>query len=262
MKEILLETALKRHRKLSDLIEKTEHKLSQFPEGRLKIKTHGKSVYYFLIKDNDKFETLSKQDLPLVKLLAQKAYLKKILPAAKQELICLEKYIKGRPEHSVEQIYETVSPDRRDLIDPIWKPDADYAAEWLALPYERKGFMDGAPFFVTANQERVRSKSEVIIADRLRAKGIPYRYECSLRLKTGTIHPDFTILRLSDRKELYLEHLGKMDDPEYTEALVNRMNNYALAGIYQNDRLYLTFETARFPLDIGLLDKMIEDNFR
>ena len=42
--------------------------------------------------------------------------------------------------------------------------------------------------------EKVRSKSEVNIANMLHEKGIPYRYEEELQLRNGKIvSPDFTI---------------------------------------------------------------------
>jgi predicted nuclease of restriction endonuclease-like RecB superfamily len=110
--------------------------------------------------------------------------------------------------------------------------------------------------------ERVRSKSEVIIADRLLISGIPYKYECPLKVGKRVIHPDFTILRLSDRRVVYYEHCGKLDDPEYAEDLVNRVNDYNHAGIIQGERLFMTFETSKTPLDVRVLDKMIKENFR
>ena len=76
---------------------------------------------------------------------------------------------------------------------------------------------------VLACRERVRSKSEVIIADTLARHGVPYRYEYPLKLKSGrdgafrTIHPDFLCLNVRTRAEFYWEHFGLMDDPDYLE---------------------------------------------
>ena len=116
--------------------------------------------------------------------------------------------------------------------------------------------------FYTLNGEHVRSKSEVIIADRLYAKGIPYKYECPLQIGNRIIHPDFTILRLSDRKIIYHEHCGMMDDPNYAKDMVNRINLYSTADIYLGDRLFFTLETSETPLDIRHLDELIEKHFR
>lgn len=72
--------------------------------------------------------------------------------------------------------------------------------------------------------ERVRSKSEVIIADMLNRKGISYRYEYPVYLKNvGQIYPDFTVLDAIRRREIYWEHLGMMDDPDYAEMAILRV---------------------------------------
>lgn len=55
---------------------------------------------------------------------------------------------------------------------------------------------------IRETDERVRSKSEVIIADILNQEGIPYRYECPLQLKGwGKVYPDFTVLSERERPE-------------------------------------------------------------
>ena len=83
-------------------------------------------------------------------------------------------------------------------------------------------------------------------------------------LKVGNkiIHPDFTILRMSDRKILYYEHCGKMDDADYKENMVERANDYSEAGIVLGDRLFYTFESDMTPLDIRTLDRITETHFR
>lgn len=261
LKNTIIESARSRHKKITDLIAKTELKVRHTPPGRLRIDTKRGTPYYYHVTGG-KSVILSLSDLPLIRSLAQKAYYKKILSSAKKEISALEKCINEYPEIPVEKIYEMLSPERRALIDPIWKPDEEFAAEWLARPFTPKGFKEGAPMFISTTGIRVRSKSELIIIERLIAKQIPFRYECPLQLRSRTIHPDFTILRLSDRKELYLEHLGRMDDPDYEDDLAKRINEYYKAGIYPNDRLYFTFESSRTQLDVALIDRFIEDNFR
>ena len=59
----------------------------------------------------------------------------------------------------------------------------------------------------------VRSKSEVIVADRLTSNGIIYHYEEELKLKhddgkVTTRYPDFTIHDDDSGVTYYWEHLG------------------------------------------------------
>jgi hypothetical protein len=60
----------------------------------------------------------------------------------------------------------------------------------------------------------VRSKSEVIIANMLFERDIPFRYEAPLFAKDGTFYlPDFTITW--NGEEWYWEHVGRLDLEEY-----------------------------------------------
>jgi hypothetical protein len=52
----------------------------------------------------------------------------------------------------------------------------------------------------TSRREMVRSKSEVIIADRLAAHGIDYTYEQPLTIGNVTKYPDFTRRRRTDAR--------------------------------------------------------------
>ena len=147
---------------------------------------------------------------------------------------------------------------RQKLIQPLVLPDPEYAEEWLRVQYEAKPFRDDAPVHLTKKKERVRSKSEVMIANVLAENSIPYRYECPLDLGNGIIYPDFTILRMKDRKVLYWEHLGMMDDSEYRNQAFLRIREYEKNGIFPGDRLILTVETARMPLNTNVISSMID----
>ncbi|MBO4579475.1 MAG: hypothetical protein J5715_04910 [Clostridiales bacterium] len=194
--------------------------------------------------------------------MAQKRYYQKVIRTANKEKDCLRTAINSFPKITAEDIYMTLPEERRALINPIKRPDDEFVRDWLSEEYVHKGFKEGMPYFETMNGERVRSKAEQIIADHLKHAGIPYKYEYPMMINGELIHPDFKILRLSDRKEIYLEHCGREDKPSYYDDMVTRINNYAMNGIIIGDNLYLLFETHNAPLDVRVLDKMIEEQFR
>ena len=236
-------------------------KINNLPEGRIIIKQHKDSVYYEWSKNNSS-HYLSKNNTQIIQELSQKHYLKKVLKAANQEAKALGSALKSYPEHTVEEIYDLLSEEYKKNAKPIIPGDQQFITKWLETPYKQKPFKKDDPCYFTLKGERVRSKSEVIIADRLYANGIPYKYECPLKAGNQIIHPDFTVLRMSDRKILYHEHCGKMDDPGYTENLVNRINLYALEKIFQGDRLFFSYESAASPLNTDILDDMIRTIYR
>ena len=205
---------------------------------------------------------LGKNDTGLRDSLMQKRYWEQVLDAAKIELRVLKNFRKQYPNLVAEDVYDHIKPDCKPYIRPIILTDEQYISEWQNRPYDKKPISDDVPRFESLRGERVRSKSEVIIADRLYANGIPYKYECPILVGDEIIHPDFTILRVSDRKVVYLEHCGKVGDQDYADDMTERINKYTLAGIYERDRLFFTFETANKPLDVRVLDKMINDMFK
>lgn len=245
---------------LSRTIERIEEKISSLPEGSVIVKHRNGTPQY--IYNHGEIKYLNKNDQKLLEDLVQKRYLKNALKAAKLELSALSRSDRLYPQTKIENIYDELPIELKRFAKPLVPGDDKYADKWQAEPFKPKPFKKGAPEFYTLKGERVRSKSEVIIADRLFIKGIPYKYECPLQVGKEIIHPDFSILRMSDRKVLYHEHCGKMNDPDYTKDIPDRVNKYARSGIFQGERLFLSFESADYPLDVKALDEYIEKNYR
>ena len=184
------------------------------------------------------------------------------MKAAKNELAALSKMLSLYPDDLPEELYEKLPEELRMGVEPVILGNEQDAREWMAEPFVGKPFKDDAPVYKTIKGERVRSKSEVMIADRMFFRGVPYKYECPIMIDGQVIHPDFSIKRMSDNKLIYHEHCGRMDDPEYVNDLVERVNLYNQAGIMQGDRLTFSFETADKPLDNRVIDRLIDEFFK
>ncbi len=95
--------------------------------------------------------------------------------------------------------------------------------------------------YSTLKGDRVRSKSEVIIANLLAQKGISYEYEKKLGYENGKwIEPDFTIT-LPSGKELYWEHLGMLGVESYDKRWLEKQDIY---DKYYSGKLIVTYEGA------------------
>ena len=93
----------------------------------------------------------------------------------------------------------------------------------------------------------------------LSKEGIPYRYEYPIYLRgVGRIYPDFTVLRVQTRQEVFWEHLGMMDDPVYLENAIKKIVAYEQNGIFPGDNLILTYETKKNVINQRLIKSMIE----
>ncbi|MBO6240954.1 MAG: hypothetical protein J6O61_09035 [Butyrivibrio sp.] len=253
-------------KRLKTIKQGVDKRLVEVPEGNLRITSSGKHIQYMHCKEKDgkyqkQGEYLKKEDMPLVRRLAQKSYDQKMKKLVDRRLKQIQIISKEYSEDELELIYTNMNVNRQALVTPVEKTWVQKVADWKAIPYTGKEFEEGAPEIYTKKGERVRSKSEKLIADTLFDLGIEYKYECPIVLKGyGVVYPDFTILSRKTGKEVYWEHDGKMDDPKYSEKAVRKINSYIYNGIIPGDRLMLTFETSNIVLNDRTIKKMI-DNF-
>ena len=244
---------------LKELVTILEQRIDKAPEGKIKIShIRGKTCDELIIEGKE-CQYLSKKDFNTAKQLVQKGYEHSTLKAAQCELTYLQKFVSNYPQTCPEDIYDSLSESRKALAHTVFRTVDDYINDWQNRPYTPKLFSDDAPYFETNRGERVRSKSEQIIANCLYERGVPYKYECPLMLEGyGKIYPDFTVLNLQTKREEYIEHNGMMDDIKYVENHIKRTNAYQLNGIKIGDRLHLLFETRNVPLDTRILDLLID----
>ena len=77
----------------------------------------------------------------------------------------------------------------------------------------------------------MRSKSELIIADKLHSAGIDYSYERRISLNGVERYPDFVIEDDDSGETWYWEHLGMMSVPAYRQRWEKKLAEYKAAGI-------------------------------
>ncbi len=230
------------------------------PHGHLRI-THpdkGRSPqFYHTTNTEDRNGVYLKQSqTALIKNLAQKDFDLKLIKLLQAQLHALEKLI-SITEGRIGNLYSKLSPTRQTLVTPATLTDSQYVEEWNNIVWEGLSFSEDAPEFFTAKNERVRSKSEVIIADTLYRNNIPYRYEYSLELGGNIFHPDFLCLNLSTRKEFLWEHFGMMDNPEYLENVIRKLKIYYEHDIIPGKNFIITMETQSSPINIRQIEKLI-----
>ena len=245
---------------LKCMIEEKRAALAKAPEGYLRIhKRNGTAFYAQCLDGNDKIgKYIAKREENLIKRLAQKRYDQTVLRDAEKQLDKLVKLKKSLKDSYPEDIYRHLSESRRALIDPLELPFEEYAEKWRNEPfYKNESFPEDA-IFTTERNEKVRSKSELIIAGLLDQYQIPYRYECCLSLMDRDVYPDFTVLNIRTRQKFCWEHLGKMDDAKYVYNNMIKLESYCKSGYFPGINLILTHETKERPLDTGRVKAVIK----
>lgn len=248
----LYDESMRRLKELELIYAKVQNRLKKYPDGKIHIiKNKNKMQYYLRTDAKDKSGVyLGKKEEKKIKIYLQKKYDMDVLKIVNEEINNLKRFLeKGSKDIQIQNIYSECPKEIKEHIVPIDITDKDYIEEWLAKPYEKKEISDDMPMYITEKGERVRSKSELNIANTLFNMNIPYKYECPLVLSSGyVIHPDFTILDIKRRCEVYWEHRGMMDDDNYLKHTMQRVKNYIREGIIVGDRLIITEESSFMPL--------------
>ena len=246
------------------LSKRLEKEMEKLPKGRLRVAIKANRANYYHCESGEgtsgtKGIYLGKKKEKMIKGLAQKDYTQRLMKEVTSQLSQLEENRWDCGQERLIDVFESMPEYRRKYINPIVKPATLKIAEWESIPFEPLGFGPDDPEYYTEKKERVRSKSEKFIADKLFHMGIPYKYECPINLVGyGTVYPDFTILNKHTMEIVWLEHCGRMGDADYSAKMVAKVRSYEKAGIYVGRNLYLTFETLETPFDARSIETIFE----
>ena len=245
---------------LSGIVEKLSGSLKGAPAGRLEIDYCKKNPQFYLRPDehSPKRQYINNTDTSFISSLAQKEYDRKILHLAERQLSQIQKMLKLYDERELSSIYTRLSPLRKQFVDPIVPDDEEYARRWASVECPPGYFEENEPEIYTEKNERVRSKSEKILADKFSLLNIPYRYEFPITFPNRQVkRPDFLLLNVRTKKEFYWEHAGRMHDPGYVDRFIKKMTLYNCNGIIPGINLILTFESSNIPLNFRAVDALI-----
>ena len=246
--------------RMDELIEKTSRQLKNAPEGTLRISVdRGKERYYYCTKEDSLGNYIQKKDRRMAEKLAQKEYNQRIFASAKKMKCQISRLLSSYEKEGIEECYYRLHRGKRKLVTPVEPVWEELEREWIEEEYDGKIFQEEGIEIITQRGERVRSKSEKILADCFNYYDIPYKYEKPLYLNGyGIVYPDFTFLSKRIGKEIYWEHHGMMDSPAYAESAVRKIHCYERNGIFPGERLILTFETQRDPLNTEIVQILLE----
>ena len=223
-------------------------------------KSNGKDQYYWVDKLTQKRKYARIEEMAKLKKVAQRDYemlLKKKLVKIRNDIV---EFLKLYDIKMLEKVYIGMADARRKLVTPIIEPLEIYVENWKKEIYEPLGFSEGVTEFYSNDGIRVRSKSELIIANMLEQNGIPYRYEYPLILKgMGTVRPDFTCLNIRTRKEYIWEHFGMMDNVAYANKNIAKIEAYEQNGYFPGKNMIMTFESSQHAISSNIIKAMIEE---
>ena len=114
---------------------------------------------------------------------------------------------------------------------------------------------------MTSSGIKVRSKSEVMIAEVVSSYNLRFEYERSIELWTDggmiRVNPDFTF----DNKygqSVYWEHFGMLGVEQYRKSALRKLNTYIENGIIPSVNLIITAETLDGSIDVNSIVRNAE----
>ena len=257
---LTINTLIQQKNAIERAIKTIAKRLSNAPEGFLRVTNKkGSYQYYQRLNAGDTNGTYIKgKNHELAAKLAQRDYDSKLMGILIEQQKVIERFLKHYKPNAVREVYESLTEARKGLVEKGFLTDEEYVAKWISESYVKMGFKEDDREYYTPKGERVRSKSEVLIAEALTRHNIPYRYEYPVFDGSEMIGvPDFNCLNVRLRKDYYWEHLGMLGDQEYANRNVKKIEKYTLAESFDESRLILTFETQKHPLNTMVVEEKI-----
>ena len=220
------------------------------------VRKHG--FQYYLVEDG-KRTYVKTRDLDVVRGIVQKDYDESMYKALVTMRDRIGRFLKVYDMDSIEKTYSNLSAARKQLVNPLIPSDEQYIEQWYLRHTGGQNPFPEQGIYHTSLGERVRSKSEMIIANLFDKHNIPYRYEPKLELEDGTcMFPDFIVLNVRCRKTVYWEHFGLVSDGDYARKALQKLELYEENGFVVGEDLLFSTESAASPLNVRQLEAKIQ----
>ncbi len=255
---MIYQQVLAEHKRLAHQIALIQKELDRMPEGHLLCAKNGKYYKYYQ-SDGHRQIYVTKKNMKLIQALAKKEYLSHQLIECKQKVVALQLYLDASETFSKTSLLLT--EPYSSLLSEYFSVTSHALDEWMMEDYPANTKYQEQLIHKTVSGHLVRSKSEALIAMVLYNHRIPFRYEASLQIGEATIYPDFTIRHPKTGEYFYWEHFGMMDDSNYSKNTFSKLQYYNSFGIIPSIQLITTYETSKHPLDVLMLEKLVEQYF-
>ena len=250
---------------LTEIDQKTEtvrNELGLCPDGyMIRTRDHGRPIILHVTgRGKERIRKSITGDRETQVKLARRSVLENELRSLGSQRCILEQTITN-----LEQIEET--DRKRFAIESFgWLSNAEIDAccfpkssdTWELGPYEKLNYRPEELRHITSRGLRVRSKSEILIAEALYRYDLPFHYEQVYRAGSISISADFTIRR-ADGKVFIWEHEGLINKRVYVEWQRKKAELYASVGFYPWDNLIVTYDTGDGNIDLRIVESEIRN---
>lgn len=244
-------------RMCQNLYDRLHSEFAELASGAI-IERNGNYNRFYRENGRQCWKKISDENDSLLYELRKKKYIKSGLPILEKKIKACKCFLKNDVLYDPVGIGENFLEQYKKMhkIDVFLESDIN-PDEWNSEDYVRGTMHSQNLIHEVSNGFSARSKSETMIAMRLKEKGIKFRYEPEVKLGRHKVFPDFEILLEKRRRVVYWEHFGMMDDSEYAVKALKKLQEYAENNIILGYNLVITYETKEKPLTLIEIDKII-----
>ncbi|MGF6376668.1 hypothetical protein M2140_001745 [Clostridiales Family XIII bacterium PM5-7] len=236
--------------------------LKGLPTGQLVMK----SKYYYKRETRNGITTetyIPQGNQQLIEQLKTRAYMEKAIITIDSNLLAMRAFLKKYRNFDPLAIQEKLGkayemlPEKAYSLCGIHSEKYWNEEDYLSNPYHGE-FLT----MTTIKGGKVRSKSELDIANQLYLNGINYRYECECVIDATVFFPDFAVLSAKDFRVYYWEHFGLTANEGYMAKADEKLTSYREHGIVPWKNLIVTYDDANGNLDSKIISNIIDVFFK
>lgn len=258
-----------------DLYEWFKYELNSSPEGKLICQKNGNSMQFMQLTNINGKRTRRgiNRNPETIKALARKEFNTKAYEILSNNICLLKKAVAGQIPFDPQQIMQSMSNaynllpeeyffDRNTLtidagLDGETLMRIRRHEEWWRKPYKEYWGYPENKVKTTSRGQKVRSISELLIAEALYKYSIPFHYEEILEVEGKSYAPDFTF-EARNNEMLYMDYFGMMNDEKYAKRNIRKLDNYYDIGLIPGENLVVIFDSKGI-MNAGTIDAIIEN---
>lgn len=207
---------------------------------------------FFRVDEKRTRKSINK-DENMIRALARKKYLHKQLELLAANQRAVEEFLMRYTEATADEILERLPKP----IRPYCFSHPDRKGRWGDGFYRQSDYMPEKKIHTTSKGLKVRSKSEVLIAEKLYEHNIEFRYEQILQIEQMEFAPDFTIMA-DDGRLIYWEHCGLTGSKKYMDRHKRKLEIYERADIAPWTNLIITYDDQYGNINMNVVESEIK----
>ena len=244
-RDFIRETILDIEAEIAD----AKKEMARYPNTGLRLENRKGKTIFFEVKNGKRIVTNNQKKIDGI---VRREYLKSKIEVLEHNERLLRRLLAGYLDAN-ESLFLERMPKHLQKLCVLGQTD-----DWANEEYKMSTYYADLKRHRTSRGLMVRSKSEVIIAEKLYEYDVPFRYEQLVKVGGSMYAPDFTVQNRRTKEVFYWEHFGLMNDEKYVKAWRLKLYEFEQAGISPWTNLITTYDKPNNSIDLQMIEYIIK----